>query len=89
MVWKIAEAKKKFSEMVHRAHKEPQIIFNRNRVVAVVVDPEEYEEFKAFRESRERKSLASVFDELRAICDEESYEIVLPDRRNREDQWPG
>jgi hypothetical protein len=88
MVWKIAEAKKKFSEMIHRAHDEPQIIYNRDTVVAIVLDPEEYEEYKVFRESREKETLASVFDELRIICKEESYEIAVPERIDRDSVWP-
>lgn len=88
MAWKIAEAKKKFSEMIHRVHDEPQLIYNRDTIVAVVINPEEYEEYNAFRESRKRINLGSVFDELRIICDEESYEIILPERKNRESLWP-
>ncbi|MFW5771033.1 MAG: type II toxin-antitoxin system prevent-host-death family antitoxin [Spirochaetota bacterium] len=87
MVWKIAEAKKKFSEMIHRVHDEPQVIYNRDTIVAVVIDPEEYEEYRSFKESREKKSLASAFEELRSICGDESYEITVPERTNRENQW--
>ncbi len=89
MVWKIAEAKKKFSEMIHRVHDEPQEIYNRDSMVAVVIDPIQYEKFKSLRETQERESIGAAFDELRDICEAESYEIVIPERKNREAQWPG
>jgi prevent-host-death family protein len=37
MNWKIAEAKQRFSELIHAVTKEPQLIYNRNELVAVVV----------------------------------------------------
>ncbi len=88
MVWKIAEAKKKFSEMIHSVHDGPQVICNRDAVVAVVIDPDQYEEYKTLRESRERESIGGAFEELRDICEEESYVIAVPERKNREASWP-
>ena len=38
MRWKIGQAKQRFSEMVRHAATEPQLICNRDRVVAAVVD---------------------------------------------------
>ena len=87
MIWKIAQAKKRFSEMIHKAKKEPQMIYNRNNIVAAVVSAEEYEEFKKYKNKIESDSLESAFSELREICTEENYEIILPERKNRNVDW--
>jgi len=88
MVWKVAEAKKMFSDMIHRVREEPQVICNRSTVVAVVIDPAQYEEYKSLKEARGKDTLGLAFGELRAICEEESYDIAVPDRADRESSWP-
>ncbi|MEH2256078.1 type II toxin-antitoxin system prevent-host-death family antitoxin [Nostoc sp.] len=45
MNWRIAEAKQRFSELIHAVTKELQLIYNRNQLVAVVVEAEMFEEF--------------------------------------------
>lgn len=42
MVWKIANAKSQFSELIHQAYVEPQFIYNREKPSAVVMSFEEY-----------------------------------------------
>lgn len=83
MNWKIAEAKQSFSRLVRESAEEPQLIFNRHRLVAVVVEPESFQEFEEWRRQRERRSIGDAFAELRALCDEEDYELVVPDRADR------
>ncbi|WP_296899130.1 type II toxin-antitoxin system prevent-host-death family antitoxin, partial [Thiohalocapsa sp.] len=48
MSWKIADAKQRFSELVRQAVAEPQLIYNRNRLVAAVIDAEDYQAFTAW-----------------------------------------
>ncbi len=88
MKWKIAQAKKSFSEMIHRARKEPQFIYNRDSIVAVIINPEEYDEYQEFRENRNHSSLATAFDELRGICEKEDYTLALPARKDRKVVFP-
>jgi prevent-host-death family protein len=83
MNWKVAEAKQRFSEVVRAAEKMPQWIYNRGRLVAAVVPAGDLEQFLAWRERKERTSIADAFSELRRICAEESYEFETPERRNR------
>lgn len=83
MNWKIAEAKQKFSKVVRQAAEEPQLIYNRDRLVAVLVDAEDYETFEAWKEQRRRPSMADAIEEIRKICLEEDYELNLPERRDR------
>ena len=87
MIWKIAQAKKRFSEMIHKAKREPQMIYNRNNIVAAVVNAEEYEEFKNYKRKMESDSLENAFSKFREICTEENYEIILPERKNRTVDW--
>ncbi|HOO71587.1 MAG TPA: type II toxin-antitoxin system Phd/YefM family antitoxin [Spirochaetota bacterium] len=87
MAWKIAEAKKRFSEMIHRVHIEPQVICNRDSIVAVVIDPGQYEEYTMLKENREKESIGTAFEQFREICEEESYEIAVPKRKNRKSSW--
>jgi hypothetical protein len=83
MNWKIAEAKERFSEVVRAAGEAPQRIYNRDRLVAVVVEPEEFREFDAWRGGRSKPTLAETFAELRKICLEEDFEFEIPPRIDR------
>jgi hypothetical protein len=81
--WSIAEAKQRFSEVVRRSAEEPQFIYNRDRLVAVMVQPEAFRGYEAWREERDRRTVGEAFAELRAICAEEGYELQLAPREDR------
>jgi len=93
MRWKVAEAKQRFSEVLRAVGDEPQLIFNRDRLVAAVIDPESWQAFlidpeswQAFQTWRERErqvSLADVFHKFRRIAAEENYEMEVPERQDR------
>jgi len=87
MNWTVAEARRRFSELIRQSRVEAQPVYNRGRLVAAVVDAQEYREFESWRESRNRKSVAQAFDELRRICDEEEYTLVTPQRLDRENPF--
>lgn len=82
--WKVAEAKEKFSEMLRQASRVPQLIFSRDRLVAVVLAPEAYEKLESWQRSQEKVNLGEAFGELRRLCSEESYIIEVPSRTNRD-----
>ncbi len=50
MHWNIAEAKQNLSDVVRHAASEPQLICNRGREVAVLVDADTFRAFQAWRE---------------------------------------
>ena len=83
MNWKIAEAKQRFSEVVRETAEEPQLIYKRGRLVAVLMNAEEYGAFEAWKEERQRPSMAEAIAEIRKICEQEDYELEIPDRRDR------
>jgi len=85
MNWKIAEAKQKFSELIHSTLKEPQLIYNRDRLVAVMIKAAEYQEFLTWRESQIQTSMAESLQELQNLCAEDNYTLFVPARQNRSD----
>lgn len=89
MNWSLAEAKQRFSEVVRRAAEEPQLIYNRDSLVAVMVQPEDLRGYEAWREERERRTVGDAFAELRAICAEEGFELPPPPREDRPNPFAG
>jgi len=84
MTWNIANAKQQFSEVVRLTAEEPQAIYNRGRPVAVMVSPEEFEQFKQWKAERARPTMMELFDEIRAILAAEGEDgIELPPRTDR------
>ncbi len=84
MNWNVAQAKQKLSEVLRAAAEEPQKIFNRQRLVAAVVNGETFEEFRQWRQRSEQKSIGEEFAELRRICAEEGgWELSSPKREDR------
>lgn len=81
--WKIADAKERFSELLRESEAEPQLIFNRERFVAAVVDADTYSAFEKWRESQRAPSLADRFAELRGIAAQQHYILRVPRRRSR------
>ena len=86
MDWKVAEAKQKFSDVVRQASTEPQLIYNRDRLVAAVVDPKAFRAFQEWQQRSSRMSLAETFEELRRITKEERYKLSVPRRRDRRNE---
>ncbi|HET9226174.1 MAG TPA: type II toxin-antitoxin system Phd/YefM family antitoxin [Thermoanaerobaculia bacterium] len=83
MDWKIAEAKQKFSELVKAAEKEPQWIYNRDKLVTAMVPAETLREFLGWHRQMEERTLAEAFEELRGICEEDDYTLEIPRRQDR------
>jgi len=76
--WKIANAKQKFSDLVRASAQEPQLILNRDKLVAAIVDGDTFESYQRWHQ-RDRVSLGDAFRELRRISAEEDY--TLPNLR--------
>jgi prevent-host-death family protein len=62
--WKISEAKARLSEVVSHSVEEPQVLYNRKKPVAALIDMEEYERFLEYKKSKKKKSIAEWLDEL-------------------------
>ena len=87
MRWRVAIAKERFAELIRAAAAEPQLILNRDRLVAAVVAPETYHAFEEWRHQQGETTLAGAFAELSALCAEEGYELEIASRVNRPDAF--
>jgi prevent-host-death family protein len=83
MVWKVAQAKQRLSEVLRSAAEEPQTICSRSRPVAVVVAGKTFEEFKTWQAERNTRSVGSAFAELRSLAAGSRYVLATPRRRDR------
>ncbi len=80
--WTIAVARQRFSELIRGAAREPQAIYNRDTLAAVLVSTEMFEEFLRWRD-QQGSCVATAFDELRALSTQERYTLFVPDRNDR------
>ncbi len=78
MDWKLNEAQQKLPEVIDAMANEPQLIFDRDKLVAVLVEPKLFQEFLAWHQQQKTSSLANAFTELRQICAEENYILEIP-----------
>jgi prevent-host-death family protein len=83
MDWKIGEAKQQLSDLVRRSSEEPQILFNRDRPVAAVINVAEFRQFVAWQTSRSKRPLVDALAEAQRICQEEDYSFEVPARADR------
>lgn len=83
MVWQVAEAKQRLSEVLRSAAQEPQTIYSRSRPVAVVVAGETFEEFRAWQAERKARTVGAAFAELRSLAKGSGYVLVVPRRKDR------
>ena len=95
MTWNIASAKQNFSEVVRSAVAEPQLVYNRNRLAAVVLSPEEFADYtnvKAAARAADAAKTATTFwdvmQHLRGDADSDAVADAMdaarraPDRPN-------
>lgn len=82
--WSVSEAKARFSEVLDRAQAHPQIIENRGREMAVVLDVTEYRALQA--RAIDRTSTTRIAEFLRfcnALQSESGAELEIPPRETR------
>jgi hypothetical protein len=87
MNWKLAEAKEQFSKVVRLAQAEPQVLHNRDLAVAAVISAKDLDSFLAWRLAQSEMTLASAFERVRALAQEEDWELVIPARQDRASAW--
>lgn len=81
--WKISEAKARLSEVVSACVEEPQVLYNRKKPVAALVDMAEYEAFLAYKEEKRKPTIAEMLAELDEINQVEEDIGELPPRTSR------
>ena len=80
--WTLSRARAHFSELLAAVAEDPQPVYRRNRLVAVVVDAETYERFLRWSEQQAGESIADAFAGLRRVADEEDP-LDVPNRVDR------
>jgi len=83
MSWNIAQAKQHFSDVVKQSADEPQLLYNRDRLVAAVINAEQFSSFQTWRQRQNMKTLGEAFAELRQLIREENHELEIPPRTTR------
>lgn len=81
--WKISEAKARLSEVVGHCVEEAQVLYNRKKPVAALIDMEEYEAFLEYKKAKQKPTMAELLDELQEINQAEPEMDELPPRTDR------
>lgn len=81
--WKISEAKARLSELVHACEEGPQVLYNRGRPVAAVIDIQRFEDFQRNQARARQPSIAALLNELEGLNAEEADFGEPPQRTNR------
>jgi len=82
MTWNIEAAQQQLAEVITAAEQEPQMIYQRDRLVAAIVKPELFQQFLAWQQ-QQHPPLADTFTHLRQLCIEEDYTLEAFPRQNR------
>lgn len=82
-VWRVGQAKQRFSEVLRQSTRTPQRIFHRDRFVAAVIAADLFEEFERWLDLRQRQTLGERFSEVREICREDGYRLETGTRQDR------
>ena len=81
--WKLSEAKARFSEVVAKSSREPQVLVNRNKPVAAIISIKAFKRLKrGAQDPEERPSVEALLEELSEINQTEAA-LEVPPRRNR------
>jgi prevent-host-death family protein len=85
MIWKIANAKSQFSELIQQASREPQIVYNRKKPSVAVISIEEYNRLRSLDVLVHKPPKWAgfvVFSEK--LADKKgSFSLELPSRKDR------
>jgi hypothetical protein len=85
--WSVAQARRRFAELIESTAREPQPIYKRDRMVAAMVDAESFLEFLKWKEAQAGRTIGDAMGELRALCEEEGYEFAWPKRQDRKNPF--
>lgn len=78
--WSTSQAKENLSEVIAAAQKQPQIILNREKKVAVLMS---FEEYSKALQAMKQKSLFEIMSTAQKIAQEDNIELIIPERFNR------
>jgi len=81
--WAVADVKDRFTEIMRACLHEPQVVYDQNKPVGVVVDINFFNQLMTLRARQARPTIAALLDELSEIHKSEPVEIETPTRQDR------
>ncbi|MBI2565790.1 MAG: type II toxin-antitoxin system Phd/YefM family antitoxin [Candidatus Schekmanbacteria bacterium] len=82
--WSVSEAKARFSEVLDRARVQPQIIENRGKEMAIILDMSAYRRLQAHEAvAAQNTRIAEFLRTCKEIQEEGGAELELPPREVR------
>ena len=81
--WTVTDVKDRFAEIMRASLQEPQIVYEQNKPVSVVVDVNFFNQLMNLRARQDRPTIAELLDELREIHKSEPVEIETSARQDR------
>jgi hypothetical protein len=82
-LWKVAEAKRSLSRLLRDAETEPQLIQNRDRLVAAILGAEEARAYLEWRGRQRVPALSDLVADLVTESAREGYELPCVPREDR------
>lgn len=86
--WTVTDVKDRFAEIMRASLQEPQIVYEQNKPVSVVVDVNFFNQLMNLRARQARPTIAELLEELREIHKSEPVEIEAPTRQDRLNTMP-
>jgi hypothetical protein len=81
--WTVVDAKDRFAEIMRACLQEPQVVYDQNKPVSVLVDFNLFTHLMNLRARQARPTIAELLDELSEIHKSEAVEIETPIRQDR------
>jgi hypothetical protein len=81
--WTVTDVKDRFAEIMRASLQEPQIVYDQNKPVSVVVNVNFFHQLMNLRARQARPTIAELLEELREIHKSEPVEIEAPTRQDR------
>jgi PHD/YefM family antitoxin component YafN of YafNO toxin-antitoxin module len=81
--WTVTDVKDRFAEIMRASLQEPQIVYEQNKPVSVVVEVNFFNQLMNLRARQPRLTIAELLEELREIHKSEPVEIEAPTRQDR------
>jgi prevent-host-death family protein len=87
--WTLNDARNRFADILQYCASEPQIFYQHDQPVAVLVDIAFFEELMALKQPEQRLTIAELLAELSEIQTQEPVEFQIPARTDRSNPLVG
>lgn len=81
--WQISEAQTRFVEVMASCANEPQMIYDNDKTLGVIIDTNLFKELSELWLQHHRPTISELLEELGEIHEEEPIEIEVPIRKDR------